>query len=81
MKLVDIVTSAPAVFETSVSKALNNGETDEREFVMLQILYSKSLNELKGVDRNTEAENRNQLQKSLLVETYEIKNTLRTRAS
>ena len=28
---VDIVTSALAVFETSVSKALNNGEIDERE--------------------------------------------------
>ena len=32
MKLVDNVTSAIAVFETSLSKALNNGEIDEREF-------------------------------------------------
>ena len=31
-KLVDIVTSALAVFETSVPKALNNGEIDELEF-------------------------------------------------
>ena len=35
-KLVDIVTSALAVFETSVSKALDNGEIDEREFGILQ---------------------------------------------
>ena len=32
MKLVDIVTSAIAVFETSVSKALNNNKIDERQF-------------------------------------------------
>ena len=31
-KLVDIVTSALAVSETSLSKTLNNGEIDEREF-------------------------------------------------
>ena len=28
-KLTDIITSALAVFETSISKALNNGEIDE----------------------------------------------------
>ena len=47
MKLVDIVTSALAAFGTSVSEALNNGKIEEREFGILQILYSKSLNELK----------------------------------
>ena len=55
-KLVDIVTSALAVFETSVSKTLNNGKTDEQEFGMLQTLYSKSLNELTGVHQKMEAE-------------------------
>ena len=34
-KLADIMTSAIVVFEMSVSKALDNGETDEREFDML----------------------------------------------
>ena len=52
-KLVDIVTSALAVFETSVSKALNNGKIDEAEFNVLQTLYSKSLNELMGVNHKT----------------------------
>ena len=32
MKLVDIITPAIAVFETNVSKALNNDKTDEQEF-------------------------------------------------
>ena len=32
MKLVDIITPAIAVFETSVSEALNNDKTDEQEF-------------------------------------------------
>ena len=35
-KLVDIVTSA---LETSVSKALNNGEIDEQEFQVMQDLH------------------------------------------
>ena len=43
MKLTDIVTSALAVFETSISKALNNREIDEWEFGMLQTLYYESL--------------------------------------
>ena len=62
-KLVDIVTSALAVFETSVSKALNNGKIDEEEFNMLQTLCSKSLNELTGVNRKMGAESRNQFEK------------------
>ena len=77
-KLVDIVTSASAVFETRVSKALNNGKTDEREFGILQTLYSKMLNELAGVDHKMEAENRNQFEKSLLDEINDIRNTLKT---
>ena len=37
-KLVDIVTSAIAVFEMSISKALNSGKIDEEEFnFILQI--------------------------------------------
>ena len=34
-KLVNIVTLALAVFEMSISKVLNDGRVDEREFTML----------------------------------------------
>ena len=40
-KLVDIITSAIAVFEMSLSKALDNSEIDEREFDMLQDYISR----------------------------------------
>ena len=80
-KLVDIVTSAVAVFETSVSKSLDNGEIDEREFQVLQELHLKVINELVNVDRKMESENRNQSQKSLLEEMSEIKRTLRKRGT
>ena len=59
-KLVDIVTSALSVFETSVSKALNSSKIDEREFGMLQTLHLKVLNELSKVDHRMGAEKRNQ---------------------
>ena len=49
-KLTDIVTSAKAVFETSVSKALNNGEIEEREFRILQALHLKVVNEPANVN-------------------------------
>ena len=43
MKLVDIVTSALAVFETSTSEALNNGRVDELELIMLQTFHLGAL--------------------------------------
>ena len=44
-KLVDIVTSRMAVFETNVYlKALNNNEVDEQEFQVLQKLHLKVTN-------------------------------------
>ena len=64
-KLVDIVTLALAVFETSLYKALNNGEIDEGEFQVLQDLHVKEINELANVDRKMETETRTQLQNSL----------------
>ena len=79
--LVDIVTSALAVFERSVSKALNNGKIDEEEFNMLQTLRSKSLNELTGVDCKMGAESRNQFEKGLLEEINDIKKLIGTRTS
>ena len=78
-KLADIVTLAMAVFETSISKALNNGEIDERELDNLQELHLKVVNELVNINRKMELETRTQLQKSLLEEIIEIKKTLRTR--
>ena len=47
---MDIVTAAISVFETSLSKALNNNEIDEREFQVLQDLHFKVVNELSNVD-------------------------------
>ena len=72
-QLIDTVTSALAVFEMSVSKALNDGRVDEREFSMLQELHLRVLNELSSLDRKMEAETRTQLQKSLLEEISNLK--------
>ena len=66
-KLVDIITSAIGIFETSISKVLNNGEIDEWEFQVLQELHLKVINK-SNVDHKMELETRNQLQKSLLEE-------------
>ena len=54
-KLVDIVTLAIAVFETSMSKALNNGETNEQEVGILQALHLKVVNELANVNPKMES--------------------------
>ena len=58
-KLVDIATSAIAVFEMSLSKALSNGKINEEEFNVLQTFHLKAPNELTSTDRKMEAENRN----------------------
>ena len=57
-KLVHIVTSALAVFEASLSKALNNDGVDEQEFAMLQMFHLRVLNELANVDCKMGAETR-----------------------
>ena len=62
-KLTDIITSALAMFEMSVSKALKNDKIDEWEFNMLQVLYYKSFNNLSNVDHKMEAENKNKFEK------------------
>ena len=67
-KLVSIVTSALSVFEKSLSKALNNGLIDERDFQVLQELHLKVINDLANVDRKMESETRTQSQKILLEE-------------
>ena len=80
-KLYDIVTSAIAIFEMSLSKALSNGKIDEQEFNVLQTLHLKTLNELSDINHKMGAENRNQFEKSLLEEINDIKETLGTRPS
>ena len=78
-KLIDIIMSAIAVFETCLSKALRNGKIDKEEFNMLQMFHLKTLNELSNVEHKMEVENRNQFEKSLLEEINDIKKTLGTR--
>ena len=63
---------AIAVFEMCLSKALRNGKINEEEFNLLQMFHLKTMNELTGVDRKMESENRNQFEKSLLEEINEI---------
>ena len=79
-KLIDIVTPALAVFERVVSGALKNGVIDEEEFNTLQTLHLETLNELTGVDRRMEAENRSLDEKSLMEEINNIKKKAETKA-
>ena len=62
-KLVDIITLALAVFERSVSKAVNIGENDKQEFTMLQALDLEATSKLANVNCKMEAKTRVQLQK------------------
>ena len=76
-KSIDKVTSALAVFKTSVSKSLNDGRIDEREFGMLQGLHFKVLSELTAIDSKMEAETRTQLQNSLLEKIGDLERKLK----
>ena len=71
--LIDIVTPALVVFETVISGVLKNGIIDEEEFNTLQTLHLETLNELMGVDRRMESENRSLVEKSLMEEINELK--------
>ena len=79
-KLIDIVTPALVVFERVVSGALKDGVIDEEEFNSIQTLHLETLNELTGVDRAMEAENRFLVEKSLQEEMNDIKKKLGTKA-
>ena len=79
-KLIDIVTPALVVFERVISGALKNGVIDEEEFNTLQTLHLETLNELTGVDRRMEAENRSLVEKSLMEEINELKKKTETKA-
>ena len=83
IKLTDIVTPALVVFERVISGALKNGIIDEEEFNTLQTLHLETLNELTGVNRRMEAENRSLVEKSLMEEINNMKkkNQSQSRAS
>ena len=72
-KLIDIVTPALVVFDRVISGALKNGIIDEEEFNTLQTLHLETLNELTGVDRRIESENRSIVEKSLMEEINNMK--------
>ena len=70
---IDIVMRATVVFDRVISGALKDGIIDEKEFNNLQTLHLETLNELMGVDRRMEAENRSLVEKSLMEEINELK--------
>ena len=79
-RLIDIVIPALVVFERVISGALKNGIINEEEFNTLQTLHLETLNELTGVDRRMEAENRSLVEKSLMEETNKLKKKAETKA-
>ena len=79
IRLIDIVTPALLVFERVISGALKNGVIDKEEFNTLQTLHLETLNELTGVDRRMEAENRSLVEKSLMEEINELKKKAETK--
>ena len=79
-RLIDIVTRATVVFERVISSALKDGIINEEEFNTLQTLHLETLNELMGVDRRMEAENRSLVEKSLMEEINELKKKAETKS-
>ena len=79
-RLIDIVMRATVVFDRIISGALQDGIIDEEEFNTLQTLHLETLNELTGVDRRMEAENRSLVEKSLMEEINEPKKKAETKA-
>ena len=79
-ELIDIVTAALVVFERVISGALKNGIIHEEEFNTFQTLHLETLNELTGVNRRMEGENRSLVEKSLMEEISELKKKAETKA-
>ena len=78
--LIDIVMRATVVLDRVISVALKDGIIDEEEFNTLQMLHLETLNELTGVDRTMEAENRSLVEKSPMEEIKELKKKAETKA-
>ena len=79
-RLTDIVTRATVVFDRVISVALKDGIIDEEEFNTLHTLHLETLNELTGIDRRMEAENRSLVEKSLMEEINELKKKAETKS-
>ena len=79
-RLIDIVTHTTVVFDRVISGALKDGIIDEEEFNTLQTLHLETLNQLTGVDRRMEPENRSLVEKSLMEEINELKKKAETKA-
>ena len=79
-RLIDIVTQTTVVFDRVISAALKDGIIDEEEFNTLQTLHLETLNELTGVDRRMEVENRFLVEISLMEEINELKKKAETKA-
>ena len=73
MEFIDVIAPALVIFERVVSGSLEDGKIDEEEFSTLQMLHLEMLNELTGIDRRMEVENRFLVEKSLLEEINELK--------
>ena len=80
MQLIDIVTRTTVVFDRVISKSLKDGIVNEKELNTLQTLHLETLNELTGVDRRMEAENRSLVEKSLMEEINELKKKAETKS-
>ena len=78
-RLIDIITQATVIFERVISGALKNGIIDEEEFNTLQTSHLETLNELTGVNRKMEAENRSLVEKSLMEEINKLKKKVETK--
>ena len=78
--LIDIITRATVVFDMVISVALKDGIINEEDFNTLQTLHLETLNELTGVDRRMEVENRFLVEKSLMEEINELKKKVETKA-
>ena len=79
-RLIDIITPALVVLERVISGGLKNGVINEEEFNTLQTLHLETLNELMGVSRRMEVENRSLVEKSLMEEINELKKKAETKA-
>ena len=79
-KLINIITPALVVFERVISGALKNGVIDEEVFKTIQTLHLETLNELTGVDRRMEVENKSLVEKSLMEEINKLKKKAETKA-
>ena len=78
--LIDTVTPALVVFDRVISVALKDGIIDEEEFNTLQTLHLETLNELTGVNRRMEEENKSLVEKNLMEEINELKKKAETNA-